>query len=254
MERILSQISAHRTGSEGSQAKENTLEGLFSNLDSGAEYVEFDVHESRDRVFVLYHDEVIEHNGVMLKIKEMESDLLINTYGLITLDKAVDVIKGRMKAHVDLKFWTNRYYPHSVKDSPEIRIVSFLLEHMDDTDFIITTMRDHSVKMIREYFGEDHPDMLVGLSIPADKYSNPIIKMRKVMSRIRQSKANLIVSHQRVARQYLYAYAKKSGLPVLIWTVDDVKALDYWIKKNVFLVTTNFPTMAVKMRERLEVA
>ena len=63
------------------------------------------------------------------------------------------------------------------------------------------------------------------------------------------SGANLVVAHKLVARLTLKAYARKHGLPLLVWTVDRPEELELWMNDpDVWMVTTNYPERAFAAR------
>jgi glycerophosphoryl diester phosphodiesterase len=68
-------------------APENTLEAFELAVDQGADYVEFDVRTAPDGRFVLAHDPI-------------RGDLPL---GLVTLDEAVESLRGRVRLAVDAK-------------------------------------------------------------------------------------------------------------------------------------------------------
>jgi glycerophosphoryl diester phosphodiesterase len=67
--------------------------------------------------------------------------------------------------------------------------------------------------------------------------------------RMRESRANLLVAHHVLARLGVAAYARRRGIPLLVWTVDTPRALRYWLRPGrAWLVTTNHPALALEMR------
>ena len=53
----------------------------------------------------------------------------------------------------------------------------------------------------------------------------------------------------RLARLGVASYARRRGLPLLVWTIDAEKALRYWMRPGrAWLVTTNQPGLALRVR------
>ena len=68
--------------------------------------------------------------------------------------------------------------------------------------------------------------------------------------RIRDSRANLVVAHHALARLGVAAFARRRGLPLLVWTVDTPRGLRHWLRPGrAWLVTTNQPALAMRVRE-----
>jgi glycerophosphoryl diester phosphodiesterase len=56
----------------------------------------------------------------------------------------------------------------------------------------------------------------------------------------------VVVAHRHVARWTLRSYARRRGLPLLVWTVDRPSELATWMNDPaVWMVTTNYPERAL---------
>ncbi len=70
--------------------------------------------------------------------------------------------------------------------------------------------------------------------------------------RLSGSRANLVVAKHTLARLGVAAYARRRGLPLLVWTVDTERSLRYWMRPGrAWLVTSNRPEVALRTRERV---
>jgi glycerophosphoryl diester phosphodiesterase len=73
--------------------------------------------------------------------------------------------------------------------------------------------------------------------------------------RLRASDANLAVCQRTQARLWGARWARRHGLPLLVWTVDDPAGLRAWLgDERTWMVTTNFPERAVSLRRELAAA
>ncbi len=69
--------------------------------------------------------------------------------------------------------------------------------------------------------------------------------------RLRRSGANVVVAHRVWARWWLRSYARRRGLPLLVWTVDTPAELQRWVNDpHTWLVTTNYPERALAARRQ----
>lgn len=216
-------ISAHRGGAGTNRLAQNTLSAFARAIEMGCDYVEFDVQRAASG-YVVQHDGTAPIAGV-------------------DLDAVLTLLKGRAKAHVDLKF-----------AGAEIDAVRHIVATLGPGNAIITTAEDESIAVIRQWARLHAPELLVGLSTSArggglrrqDRLSAWFPRRR-----LRRSGANLVVSHHAIARWWLRAYARRHALPLLVWTVDDRTELTRWMNDpHTWMVTTNYPSRAFAARHR----
>ena len=237
-------VSAHRGGAGDDRPAQNTLAAFEGAIALGCDYVEFDVRLTADGRAVIFHsDEIKDADGVR-SISRLRFDELPESR-LVGLDSVLELIRGRVKAHVDLKV-----------RGEEVVLVRQIVEALGADSVIVTTAEDSSVREIRRWAKEHAPDLLVGLSSSPRAGSSHWFVRRLVRIesafprlRVRLSGANLVVSHKLVARLTLKAYARRRGLPLLVWTVDSPEELAQWMNDpDVWLVTTNYPERAFAAR------
>jgi glycerophosphoryl diester phosphodiesterase len=241
-------ISAHRC---------ETRADFDEALASGADFIEFDVHVTEDRVFVLYHDEIVPFSGSERPMGSLSWDDLRGAHpGVLRLPEALELIRGRAKAHVDFKFVSPRESYADPEQSLEVIATKVVIDTMGVENCIITTLEDDSVEVVRRWSSERYPDLLVGLSLGRKlNGSSSLTRARTRRSelypdrRIAASRANLVVSDKWLARLRLANWAKRKGLPLLVWTVDAESDLRYWLNDpRAWLVTTNHPALAMRQR------
>jgi glycerophosphoryl diester phosphodiesterase len=233
-------ISAHRGGAADDRASQNTLAAFESAIAMGCDYVEFDVRLTADGVPVVFHDDELS-DGSARSIAGHRIDELAETH-LVTLDEVLELIRGRVKAHVDLKV-----------RGQAIDLVQHVVATLGAGDVIITTAEDSSVRRIVAWSRENAPGLLVGLSSSPRSWDGRPWRRRLVRleaafprTRLRLSRANLVVSHKALARWSLRSYARRHGLPLLVWTVDRPEELGRWMNDPaVWMVTTNYPERAI---------
>ena len=238
-------VSAHRGGSGDDHSAQNTLVAFEEAIAQGCDYVEFDVRLTADGRPVIFHDDEIDDNSVVLSIARHRYEEF-SEERLVDLDAVLALIRGRIRAHVDLKV---RGY--------EVHLVKQIVDALGTDRAIITTAEDSSVRRIRRWSKQYAPDLLVGLSSSARAAATSNWLLRQLVRiesafprlRVRLSGANLVVSHKVVARLSLKAYARRRGLPLLVWTVDRPDELVRWMNDpDVWMVTTNYPERAFAAR------
>jgi glycerophosphoryl diester phosphodiesterase len=234
-------VSAHRGGSGDARTAQNTVAAFEAAIAVGCDYVEFDVRLTADGTPVIFHDDGLEAGETLRSIARHRLDELADVAPL-TLDRVLDVVAGRIKAHVDLKV-----------RSDDLRLTQQVVARLGAENVVITTAEDSSVRRIRRWSQVHAPGLLVGLSSSPRSWDGIAWKRRLVRleaafprTRVRLSRANLVVSHKTVARLTLRSYARRRGLPLLVWTVDRPAELARWMNDpDVWMVTTNYPERAV---------
>jgi glycerophosphoryl diester phosphodiesterase len=228
-------ISAHRMGAGGDRASENSLPALEAAVSLGVDYVEFDVWRRDDGSFVVAHDP--------------EHDL-----GL-AYETVLAALRGRSHAHIDLKF-TSPSEAYEEGRAWEVDAARRAVEVLGPDRMIVTTGHDLAVRAVRDWGDAEGLELRVGLSLGRSVRRLTWLRRIDVRRselfphvRIRQSRANLVVAHHALARLGVAAFARRRGLPLLVWTVDTPRALHYWLRPGrAWLVTTNHPGRALAVR------
>jgi glycerophosphoryl diester phosphodiesterase len=234
-------VSAHRGGSGNEHSAQNTLDAFEAAIAMGCDYVEFDVRLTADGTPVIFHDDELDGVDGRLSIAGHRLDEFTGVV-LVTLDSVLELIAGRIKAHVDLKV-----------AGDDVRLVAHIVAALGVDDVVVTTAEDSSVRRIRRWSRTHAPGLLVGLSSSPRSWGGSPWKRRLVRieaafprTRVRLSHANLVVSHKTVARLTLRSYARRRRLPLLVWTVDSPSELEQWMNDPaVWMVTTNYPARAL---------
>lgn len=121
-------VSAHRC---------LTIEQVEHALRLGVDYVEFDVQRCADGSLVLAHDPVD-----------------VAPPDATTYDEVLEVLAGRGRAHLDLKFHDGC-----------VDAVAHAVGRLGTDRLVVTTLEDRSVTAIRAWSDVHAPALLVGLSL-----------------------------------------------------------------------------------------
>lgn len=246
-------LSAHRCGAGGDKDLENTREALERALDLGVEYVEFDVHRSSDGELLLHHDDWIQLDGQKRWIRESTLAQFQSTRPhVLRYDEVLAILSGRAKAHIDLKF-------SSPGGTHEVAAVQRAVEVLGAENLVVTTLDDRSVRAVREWSDTAGVPLLAGLSLGRRVRGLPLraavrIRLSELFPRLRYraSLANVMVANHTLARYGVARFARRRGLPLLVWTIDTEDSLRYWLKPGrAWLVTTNHPDLALEVRASL---
>ena len=229
-------VSAHRMGAGGDRSRENSLTALEAAVALGVDYIEFDVWRREDGSFVVAHDPA--HDA-----------------GL-SYDAVLSAIGGRALAHIDLKF-VSPGEAYDAGQAWEVDAARLAVEALGQDRMIVTTNHDRGVRAVRDWGDSQGLDLRVGLSLGTSVKRLSLLRRISVRRsellpavRIRESHANLVVAHHTLARLGVAAFARRRGLPLLVWTVDTPRGLRHWLRPGrAWLVTSNFPALALDIRD-----
>jgi len=247
-------VSAHRFGAGPNRARENTIEALEAALELGVDFVEFDVQRCLDGVFVVSHDSRVllgdDHRVPISSLTVSQLELLL---GHVTrYDDVLTRIAGRARAHIDLKF-TSSGGEHEVAAVRRAEAV------LGEEHLVVTTLDDDAVRAVRDWSDAEGLEVLVGLSLGRSVRGLPWrrqlgVRLSELLPRVRyrRSRANVVVAKHTLARLGVAWFARRQGLPLLVWTVDTEDSLRYWLRPGrCWLVTTNYPDLAMRVRDGL---
>ncbi|MBM7506198.1 MULTISPECIES: glycerophosphodiester phosphodiesterase [Nocardioides] len=251
-------VSAHRCGAGGDRALENTRVALENALDLDVDFVEFDVQRCADGVLVLYHDDWmwVEERRVPLAALSFE-EFSSRAPHFLRYEEVLDALAGVTRAHIDLKFTS----PASLYAEPaatwEVQAARRAVQVLGADQVIVTTLEDKAVRAVRDWSDAEGHDLLVGLSLGRSVRGLPWhrqarIRASELLPRLRytESRANLVVAKHTLARFGVAAFARRRGLPLLVWTVDTEDSLRYWMRPGrAWLVTSNEPALALTARD-----
>jgi glycerophosphoryl diester phosphodiesterase len=235
-------ISAHR-GSCGVPGLPAT-ERYGRAIGLGVDYVELDVRRTADGLLVNYHDDLTPSGHPMSSrtYADLKAELGAE---LLTIEELLDVIAGRVGLHVDLK------EPGDQRD-----IIRTLLDHKAGAHFVVTTGDVESIRAVKERF----PEVQAGLTLGTDMkdvhaWATMTERLAELFpgARLKRSGADFVAAHQQLARLRLLRYCKSKRLPVWVWTVDETKEIE-WFMRDPRLTTlvTNRPDVALRFRSAMK--
>jgi glycerophosphoryl diester phosphodiesterase len=254
-------VSAHRGGVGTNVGLENTREGLEAALALDCEYVEFDVQRLGDGFLVVSHDDKLVFEGVEHCLEDLDrAEFEQYATNPLAYEEALSLLAGEKRAHIDLKFCSPSDLRVNCDECWEVQAAQTAFEILGEGNFIVTTVEDVSVEVLRKWSRRRHPWLLVGLSLGRGVGGMKVGRaIRQRLSdlfparRVRKSGANLIVAKKNLARLTLFRFASRRELPLLVWTVDKSTELAYWmLRKQAWMVTTNVPKLAVAIRDASE--
>ena len=226
-------ISAHgpRTG---------TIEAYARALETGAEYVEFDIRRTADGELAAFHDPRTRQGEVLAAISYPRLCELAG-YRVPRAADVMTLIAGKATGHLDLK-----------DTGGEEKVVEMALDILGPGNFVVTTLEDPSVAAIKTRF----PAVPAALSLGRDL--NEVPRARRAatrlselfpMRRLRACRADWVAVHRRLAMAGVLARCHQAGIKTMIWTVDEDAEIRRWLADpRVTVLITSRPGDAVAMR------
>ncbi|MGZ3539082.1 MAG: glycerophosphodiester phosphodiesterase [Thermodesulfobacteriota bacterium] len=228
---------AHR-GAPG-YAKENTIESFEKAVALGADMIEFDVRRTKDNVFIVYHDGLIQGKPVNDLVYEEINQMAKNHgFDIPTVGEVLKWSRGRIKLDVELK-----------EEGYEKEIVELLSGYFKKDQFVITSFNESSLKIIKD----SYPGIQVGLLLGKSK-APPWTRISEFfpMKRCKKAQADFLVVHFKLLRFGFLERTRRSGKPVFVWTVNDEEMIWKLLNnRSVYAIITDKPDLAVSLRKKL---
>jgi glycerophosphoryl diester phosphodiesterase len=233
-------ISAHRGG--GEMAPAATYEAYQSALETGAEYVEFDVRRTSDATLVACHHARAGWGRAVTAVSYARLCRLAG-HEVPRVTELMRLLAGRAVGHLDLK-----------ETGCAAAIVGEALEVLGPAGVIVTTGDGAMAAMLKRRF----PAVPVGLTIGGDLAETARFTARRVrtrglsrLDRVVAGLADWAVVHHRLARTGVLAECRIRGIKTMVWTVNRDRELARWLASPyVDVLVTDRPARAIALRGR----
>lgn len=249
-------IIGHRGAS--AVAPENTLAAFSRALEDGADGIEFDVRLSRDRVPVVIHDATLKRTA---RLDRLVEDLDASELQQCDVSSWLRPVQSDNKQHAgtiptlaqvfELFRETNAllYLEMKSDEADATVLVAAVVDEIQNAQragrVVVSSFDLRAVAMVKKL---DPTITTAALFEP--KLSKPLSTIRrlKMIDLALEQRANEIALHHSLCSARVVQKAEEFGLPVVAWTVDDVK----WIKQGQSLglkaLITNNPAAMIRRR------
>ena len=229
-------ISAHgpRTG---------TIEAYADALETGAEYVEFDIRRTADGELAAFHDACTSQGDPLGTISYARLCALAG-YPVPRVAEVMATIAGKATGHLDLK-----------DTGGEEQVVELALDILGPGNFVVTTLEDQSVAAIKARFPAVPTALSLGRDldeVPRSRRAATRLSELFPMRRVRACRADWVAVHRRLAAAGVVAQCQRAGIKAMVWTVDEDTEIRRWLAdRRVAVLITNRPADAVALRASL---
>jgi len=236
MRRVL--LIGHKGAS--SIAPENTLKAFQKAIDLEADYIEFDLHLSKDNKIVISHDfdteRITGYHGVIkeMTLKELKRLDFGEGEKIPTLTELIFVAKGKIGLQPEIKT------PGIVK-----KLAKILRKENLISDTIVSSFSfDELIKLQKI-----NSDIKLGLLLPEAIKSKHMIK-RKIQKIIDKKLYSIHPFFENIDEE-LVNFSHANNLKVIVWTVDDEIKMSNLVNIGVDGIITNDIQLAKKVLHRL---
>jgi glycerophosphoryl diester phosphodiesterase len=200
---------------------DNTLEAFEAAINLGVDGIEFDINETSDNEFVIFHDDKI--HGVeigKMSLSGVSRIKLLDEFKIPTLEQGIDLCRGKVKLLVELKkvHSLDRFLEvmRKMSEPREITIISF------------------NKKLISEFscsVPEVETAFITSLPIPDPVKLAQSVQSKGIVARFPFIDVRL-VERARIANQSLF-----------VWGCPDMKAARRMLKLDIDGIISDFPDL-----------
>ena len=233
--RIIPTIAAHRGDSV--RAPENSLPAFQKAVDERiATWVELDVHQTKDGVIVVSHDDDLSKIGIDLQVHDSTyEELMKHDSGayfssefeglrLCTLKQALDVLKNNVAVQVEIK-------PTEYDDHIEEAVLDIIKEANSSTPIAVLSLKEKPLKRIKE-LNPDFP--IIYCTIIATEGIEDL------------EYADYFSIEESCIDEDLVSRIHEKGKQCFVWTINSEDNVQYLVDCGVDVILTDDPIMMKK--------
>jgi len=206
---------------------ENTLSSFRAACDLNYQYVELDVHLSKDGVPVVIHDPTVDRTtdgkGKVkdMTLAELKRLRIAGTEQIPTLEEALQLLKGRTTVDIELKQFGDLYPGLEEKTLA-------LVKKLGMEDQVIVTSFDHySMMRVREL------DKNIELGLINTGSSPALVQF------VKQLGGRYLSIHQAYITERFIRLCEEQQIELIAWTVNEEPDMRRFVKYPSVIVCTN---------------
>lgn len=232
-------IIAHRAG--GTEASENSIEGLYAAMDHGCYASEIDVQRTKDGYYIINHDNDFKRLTGTAKapqdmtLEEIRTLRIRDTTGngaelsVVTLEEMLDVIRGKGKLFIELKGSTADR--QMVDDL--VRIIREK-ECVQDVALISLNYR------VIDYAKTSYPEFETGTLFFAG------------IGNVARLNCDLLIMEEQIATEFRIEQIHNAGKQAVVWTVNTSDGMYRFLDSSIDAVITDEISLAEEVQARLD--
>ncbi|HSB65191.1 MAG TPA: glycerophosphodiester phosphodiesterase family protein [Anaerolineales bacterium] len=244
---------AHRGASK--LFPENTLLAFRKAIEQGVDYIEMDLHLSKDREIVIIHDETLDRttNGTGfvwdLTLDELRRYDAGRGERIPTLAEVVDLVRPTpVRLCLELKFELERSYTDKYLQEG-LAVTEAAIQFLDRVDFkdgvILVSFSPILLKRAKEL--EPRYPLIFDPS-PQDGSLTP----KQVMDQVLPSRANIVAYHYSACDEAFMEESRLCGIPTWAWDPDDPDEIRRLVRLRVHGLESNRPDVLTQVLSELK--
>jgi len=242
MDEINSQplIIGHRGAYD--EAPENTLKGFKKAIELGADYIEFDVHQSQDGALVIIHgNDILRRMGYnnsidQMTLKELQKLDLGEGERVPELWEVLKLAKGNVNLVCEIK---------------AKGISNKVLTLLRDEDVIGSTIiQSFNVDVLLEV-RKLEPELELAAIVPiTEEYITEWHKIKNLIEKVIDLDFPIIETRHKNVNDEFVRYSHKNNLKVFVYTITTKKTMERMVKMGVDGIIVNSISKAKKIFEQ----
>lgn len=228
-------IIAHR-GASKLAGTDNTIESFALAIELGADYVEMDVRQTKDKKLVVFHDDIIDDTPVkFLTFEELNKKTGEKGYSVPLFEDVLKLCQGKIKLDIELK-----------ETGYEFKVLTAVKKYFSYDGFMIKSFLDTAVKKVELLDKRVNTGLLLG-------YKNADVKRRVneflPKRRLAQLDVDFVSPHYKLITWDYMLRMRIHKKKVYVWTANDDAIIKKLLKKNVDGIITDVPDKALRLRD-----
>ena len=219
-----------RTALPSLRTHENTIEAFDAAIAAGVNAIELDVRRTADGVLVVHHDAGVKGERrpiAKMTIGDVGEACARRGYRIPTLEETLKHCAGRMALDIELK-----------EPGYEDDVVALTSRHYNFANIAFTSFHDSSILAIKSRYPNAVAGLLLGMK-------SPLIASRAAArfpaERLQECRADFVGPNWRLLSLWIKRKAIPTGLPVIVWTVNNVRRAERYIEHGIAGIISDFP-------------
>ena len=228
-------IIAHR-GASRLAGTDNTIDSFQLAISLGADFVEMDVRQTKDKKLIVFHDDTIDSTPIkFLTFDELNSKTGEKGYQVPLFEDVLKLCQGKIKLDIELK-----------ETGYEFKVLSLVKKYFSYDSFMIKSFLDTAVKKTELLDNKINTGLLLG-------YKKANIKRRinefLPKRRLRLLDVDFVSPHYKLVTWDYMLRMRLLNKKVYVWTVNDEAIMKKLLKKKVDGIITDVPDKAITIRD-----
>ena len=225
-------IISHR-GKVDLVSPENVLIGIQEAIKLGVDMIEFDVRSTKDGRLVCHHDATVDNR----MISDLTYDVLKNLKkSICKIEEVIDICKDKVGVNLEIK-----------EKGFEDKIVNLLTSTFSYDKIFVTSFLPSVIRKVKTLDSKITAGLLIGDSINYRVFYR-ILKESIFMTEFHYSKADFISPFYKIYEMGLMGKFEMRGIPIQLWTVNDLNFLKDLINSSIQSVVTDVSRNFFQMR------